>query len=124
MSEDEMRAIAMRIAERRKELGMSYQDLADATGMSKSTLQRYETGDIKNIPLHKLRTLASGLHTSPSELMGWGDDNVAAGYEPDSADALRDRVFAKSPALFKMLDKATPEELQQIEKIVGAITEE
>ena len=36
-----------RLKRRRKELGYSYQDLANLTQMSKSTLQRYETGGIK-----------------------------------------------------------------------------
>ena len=42
---------AERIAQRRRELGLSYQELADRTGLSKSTLQRYETGSIGSIPL-------------------------------------------------------------------------
>ena len=46
MSSDDMRAIRMRIRERREELGLSYQGLAELTGMSKSTLQRYETGAV------------------------------------------------------------------------------
>ncbi len=51
-------------------LGLSYQALADRTGLSKSTLQRYETGDILNIPLSKVDVLANGLQTSPAYLMG------------------------------------------------------
>ena len=42
---------------RKNELGYSYETLAEMTGMSKSTLQRYATGNIKNIPLHRLDTL-------------------------------------------------------------------
>lgn len=63
--------IRKRIADRRKELGLSYQDLSDRTGMSKSTLQRYETGDIGNVSLDKLEPLAKALQTTPSYLMGW-----------------------------------------------------
>ena len=65
--------IRERIAKRRKELGLSYQDLSDRTGMSKSTLQRYETGDIRNVSLDKLEPLANALQTTPSYLMGWED---------------------------------------------------
>lgn len=35
---------------RREELGLSLQQLADRTGISKATLQRYETGVTKKIP--------------------------------------------------------------------------
>lgn len=43
-------AVAARMAARRKRLGLSYQSLAEKTGLTKSTLQRYEKGNIKNAP--------------------------------------------------------------------------
>ena len=67
----QMQEIAGRIKERREYLGLSFQQLADSTGMSKSTLQRYETGGIKNIPLDKLDVLAHALSTSPEWILGW-----------------------------------------------------
>lgn len=69
--EEKMKAIIKRLKSRRIELGYSYQELADKTGLSKSTLQRYETGYIKNMPIDKLEDIASALETSPSHLMGW-----------------------------------------------------
>ena len=68
---EQMQAISRRIKERREELGFSFQQLADLTKMSKSTLQRYETGGIKNIPLDKLEILAKSLSTSPEWILGW-----------------------------------------------------
>lgn len=68
--------IRKRISDRKDELNYSYQDLADKTGLSKSTLQRYVTGDIGNIGLDKIELLAKALHTTPSYLMGWEDDDV------------------------------------------------
>ena len=62
--------IIERIKNRRLELDMSYQDLADKTGMSKSTLQRYETGFIKNLPLSRVEALARALRVTPEYLMG------------------------------------------------------
>ncbi|WP_317724852.1 helix-turn-helix transcriptional regulator [Clostridium tetani] len=66
-----MKEIINRIKTRRNKLMLSYQDLADKTGLSKSTLQRYETGAIKNMPLDKLGVLAKALNVSPAYLMGW-----------------------------------------------------
>lgn len=66
--------IAARFKRRRIELGLSLQDVADMVGMSKSTLQRYETGGIRNIPLQKLEPIAKALQTSPDWLIGWTDD--------------------------------------------------
>lgn len=67
-----------RLERRRKELGYSYQDLANLTQMSKSTLQRYETGGIKNIPLSKLDVLSQALETSREWLMGWDEKKEAS----------------------------------------------
>ncbi len=115
MSEDEMRAIAQRVADLRRESGMSYQELADATGLSKSTLQRYETGDIKNIPLSKLKSLASALNVSPAELMGWED------VELSDNDLFRNRMQAEYGALFDLVEKADEKQRKQIETIVRTI---
>lgn len=73
---DAMNMIRKKISLRRKELGLSYQSLADKTGLSRSTLQRYETGSIKNMPLDKLEVLAKGLNVEPSYLMNWEEKNI------------------------------------------------
>lgn len=117
MSEDEMRAIAMRVAEKRRSLGMSYQDLADATGLSKSTLQRYETGDIKNIPLSKVKSLAAALQTTPAELMGWESN-------PESSDEFRERMKQEYGVLFDLVDKASESQRHIIEDILKELVPE
>lgn len=66
-----MKEIMERLKNRRVELDISYQELADKTGLSKSTLQRYETGSIKNMPLDKLEIVANALKVDPAFLMGW-----------------------------------------------------
>ena len=68
---DNLNIIRQKIRERREALGYSYQNLADLTHLSKSTLQRYETGNIGNLPLDKLENLATALECSPAYLMGW-----------------------------------------------------
>jgi repressor LexA len=66
-----MKEIMERLKNRRVELDISYQELADKTGLSKSTLQRYETGSIKNMPIDKLEIVAGALKIDPAFLMGW-----------------------------------------------------
>lgn len=63
-------AVSSRMAERRKQLGLSYQVLAERTGLTKSTLQRYEKGNIRNAPISRLEDLCRGLEMSVEELMG------------------------------------------------------
>lgn len=70
---EKMQEIMLRMKKRREELNMSYQTLSDKTGVSKSTLQRYETGYIKNMPVDKIEDIAKALYVSPAYLMGWDD---------------------------------------------------
>lgn len=74
-SDSKMKSIMNRIQSRRLELQLSYQDLASKTNMSKSTLQRYETGLIKNMPVDKLGIIAAALDVSPLWLLGLNENN-------------------------------------------------
>lgn len=63
--------IGQRIKTRRKELRISADDLAKKLGKDRSTIYRYEKGDIENLPLDILEPIASALETTPAYLMGW-----------------------------------------------------
>ena len=83
---DKMHDIMKRMKTRREELNMSYQTLSEKVGISKSTLQRYETGYIKNMPVDKLEEIANALEISPLYLMGW--KNKATTPSKDSYELL------------------------------------
>ncbi|MGL6186043.1 MAG: helix-turn-helix domain-containing protein [Clostridium chrysemydis] len=74
LNDSKLNSIMNRIQSRRLELKLSYQDLASKTNMSKSTLQRYETGSIKNMPIDKLGVIANALDVSPLWLLDF-DEN-------------------------------------------------
>lgn len=59
-----------KIRTRRKELGMSVDDLAKKVGKNRATIYRYENDEIE-MPASMLQPLADALNTSPDELMGW-----------------------------------------------------
>lgn len=63
--------IGKRIQQRRKELRMSADELAKKLGKDRSTVYRYEKGDIENLPLDILEPIAEALETTPAYLMGW-----------------------------------------------------
>ena len=65
-----------RIRARRKELGLTLEAVAAATDTSKQTIQRYENGVIENIPDARLEAIARVLSTTPSQLMGWAEDEI------------------------------------------------
>ncbi|WP_243277760.1 helix-turn-helix domain-containing protein [Clostridium yunnanense] len=74
MNDKDLSNVIDRIKNRRLALGLSYQDMQDLTGISKSTWQRYETGFIKNLAIDKLDLVAKALKTTPSYLMGWNEE--------------------------------------------------
>ena len=63
--------IGLRIKQRRKALKMSADDLGKRLGKDRSTIYRYEKGDIENLPLDILEPIATALQTTPQFLMGW-----------------------------------------------------
>lgn len=63
--------IGDRIKDRRKYLGMSADELGKRLGKDRSTIYRYEKGDIENLPLDILEPIADALETTPQYLMGW-----------------------------------------------------
>jgi transcriptional regulator with XRE-family HTH domain len=66
--------IGLRIKEKRKELKMSADELAKRLGKDRSTIYRYEKGDIENLPLDILEPIAKALDTTPQYLMGWSKE--------------------------------------------------
>lgn len=62
------------IQRRRKELGLTLEQVGKIVGVSKSTVRKWETGYIKNMKRDKIALLAQALQTSPLEIMGM--DNI------------------------------------------------
>lgn len=63
--------VGQRIKQRRKELKISADKLGEALGKDRSTIYRYEKGDIEKLPLDILEPIAKVLQTTPQYLMGW-----------------------------------------------------
>lgn len=63
--------IGERIKQRRLELGYTADALAKLLNKNRSTIYRYENGDIENMPIDVLEPLAKALNTTPAYLMGW-----------------------------------------------------
>lgn len=84
-----------RIRDRRKQLGLSADDLAEKIGVARSTMFRYENGDIEKVPLDYLGPLSAALDTTPEYLMGWSSDpEPKENIEADEPQKLTDFEFA------------------------------
>lgn len=70
--------IAKRLLETIQKRQMTYGDLAAKTGIAKSAIQRYATGETKKIPLPRLEALADALGVSAAYLMGWDEPSPAS----------------------------------------------
>lgn len=70
-----MNVISERILGLMKNRDMSYGELSNLTGIPKSALQRYATGQTEKIPLNRIEDIARALRTTPEFLLGW-DVNV------------------------------------------------
>ena len=57
-------SIGQRIKETRIQQGLSIDDLACRLGKNRTTIYRYENGDIENLPLGILDSLADALNTT------------------------------------------------------------
>ena len=75
-----MLSIGERIKKRRKELGLSVDQLAKILNKNRATVYRYESDEIENMPITVLEPLATALLTTPAYLMGWeiklNNDNI------------------------------------------------
>lgn len=70
-----MENYGIRIRNRRLELNMSQQELADKLGYTdRSAIAKIETGK-NDISLNKFKEIAKALQISPAKLIGWEDDD-------------------------------------------------
>ena len=60
---------------------ISYGELSERTGIPKSALQRYATGETEKIPIDRLEKIAAAIGSSSVILMGWEKEKT-----PDETD--------------------------------------
>ena len=53
--------------------GVSYGTLSEMTGIPKSALQRYATGETVKIPMPRISEIANALGTTAEYLLGWDE---------------------------------------------------
>lgn len=63
--------ISEKLAKVIKESGLTYAELSEKCGISKSALQRYANGETPNIPLNRVDAIAKALNIDALCLFGW-----------------------------------------------------
>lgn len=95
---------ATRITRKRNERNMSVTEFATRLGVAKTTVYRWESGYIEKISVDRLIQIAQVLETSPSYLMGWGDEDET---EEDS-----------SKECFTVPQKLSPDDRSKVEAYI------
>ena len=115
--------VGARIKARRKELGLTLQDLADVIRVARSTVQRYETANISRMKMPVLYSIAQALQVNPDWLVGKSDVKEMGGSIP-APSSLAYKISAREYSLVCSYRRATPEDRQIIDNIVSRYTEE
>lgn len=93
--------VGKRIKERRIELNISVDELAKRLNKNRTTVYRYEKGDIENLPMDILGPLAKALNTTPAYLMGWDSkpnstiDTITDYYRLSAEDLTKEELECK-----------------------------
>ena len=117
-----MASIGENICNRRKELGMTQEELAELLGYkSKSSINKIELG-VNDLPQRKIAQFAKVLHTTPAALMGW--ESVTPGQKKN--DAMVDVVarMRKDPEFFdvvSMLAELPADQYASIKQLISAL---
>lgn len=72
-----MSEISKRILAAIEKKGITYAELAEKTGIPKTALHRYATGDTEKIPTSRIPLLAKALDVSIGYLTGWEEEAPA-----------------------------------------------
>lgn len=72
-----------KIKQRREELGLTLEEVGNIVGVGKSTVRKWETGDIANMRRDKIAKLAVALRTSPAYLLGYDETEKTADLKVD-----------------------------------------
>lgn len=92
--------IGQRIKARRKELGMTADELGEKLGKNRSTIYRYENGDIEKMPLDYLEPIAKALSTTPQYLMDWKESTAEDAKKSDAMADITNRILNDSNFMY------------------------
>ena len=102
-----------RIKQRRKEIGMSAEELADCIGVSHATMYRYENGGIERVTTKRLGEIANVLRVSP--------DFLLVGYDSPDEPVPPEPQRPELQELLALAESSTPDEVQQMIRVFRAM---
>lgn len=111
--------IGERIKERRKQLGLTADDVAEKLNKNRATIYRYESNYIEKMPTTILEPLAKVLQTTPAYLMGWEETTIKK--NDTIADIiLQIRSDEKLLKIVKDICELSPEQQAAVQNLIFA----
>lgn len=119
-----MRTIGERIKDRREQLKMSQDELAQKLGYkSRSSINKIELGE-RNLTQSKIKAISDALETTPAYIMGWEDKELSAELTPiyphDNTIVLNDEEME----LFKKYNNLDEESKRQLVLMLAFLSEQ
>lgn len=109
------------IYNRRKELGLTLEEVGDVVGVNKSTVKKWESGDISNMRRDKIALLAKALKINPVDLVN-GSETELSDEDTELAEYLEElKNRSELRMLFKLAKNATKDDVEQAVRIIEAI---
>lgn len=119
-----MAGIGENISKRRRELGITQEELAERLGYkSKSSINKIEMG-INDLPQRKIVQFAEALNTTPAALMGWVSEETSK--KNDKLVKLI-ALMRRDEELLDMADdlsKLSPEKRASIKQLLNVMGQE
>lgn len=114
--------IANKIKNRRLELGLTLEDVAQAVGVGRSTVQRWESGLIQNMKRDKIAALAKVLQMDPVEFVPMPRAERESGTDQLSAED-KDRLEAlhQNSQLRVLFDRSRKMKSADVDKTIEFI---
>lgn len=111
------------LRDRRLSLGLTQQQVADACGVSKVTVSKWESGKIGSMRQDKIAALAEVLHLSPLDIIGIpteDDPTEEVYYENQETAEMAQQLFENKElrVLFDAAKDVSPETLKQVHDIL------
>lgn len=103
--------IGAMIHAKRKELGLTLEEVGNAVGVGKSTVRKWENGMIKNMGRDKVAALAKALDLNPALLI-----------QSDYADEM-ETISADQQILFRLAKSAKPEAIRAAVAVLKSMEE-
>lgn len=107
-----------RILESIENSNLSYGELSNITGIPKSALQRYATGETEKVPIDRIEAIAKATHVSASYLMGWEDTIHTCQYDISNLKKHTENEKALLENFSKLNFKGEEEAIKRVRELV------